>query len=100
MISTVTDKRGEFEYSTESRDMPLGSVDMTYWRKCRRCLEPNLDFARGLCMRCYAREVRAERRFKIIVCQHCGKHFTVARADARYCSPRCRQRDHRAQKRP
>lgn len=31
-----------------------------------------------------------------IACESCGSPFTAARRDARYCSPRCRQRARRA----
>ena len=30
------------------------------------------------------------------VCQQCGRSFRAERKDARYCSPRCRQRAHRS----
>jgi hypothetical protein len=43
-----------------------------------------------------ARTHRAEHRMKRLTCEACRSAFTAARFDARYCSPRCRQRAHRA----
>ena len=40
------------------------------------------------------REYRQMRR-KDLVCQCCGEKFTPKRADARYCSNACRQKDYR-----
>ena len=40
------------------------------------------------------REQRAERR-ENITCEICGEAFTPKRADAKYCSPACRQRAYR-----
>ena len=46
-----------------------------------------------LCRPCYRRELRREKR-NSLTCA-CGKTFTPARADARYCSDACRQRAYR-----
>ena len=53
-------------------------------------------FARDLCPCCYMREYRARNRHKKIVCTICAAAFTSTRADAKFCSPACRQKAHRA----
>src|ERR1700730_16974928 len=53
-------------------------------------------FARDLCPCCYMRESRRRNRHKKIVCTICAAAFTSTRADAKFCSPACRQKAHRA----
>jgi hypothetical protein len=49
-----------------------------------------------VCGACYQRGRRAAKRHKQRFCQACGLGFVATRADARYCSARCRQRAHRS----
>src|ERR1700730_19222001 len=50
----------------------------------------------GACNVCYQRALRLRHRHKKIVCTICAATFTTTRADARFCSPACRQKAHRA----
>jgi hypothetical protein len=50
------------------------------------------------CPICYMRHYRRQRRFKVRICEVCRTKFTTSRVDARFCSPKCRQRVHRARK--
>src|SRR5580704_4415037 len=67
---------------------------------CRACghvaLYPGFHMTRGLCDTCYARDLRAKHRYNRIVCQVCAATFTTTRADAKFGSPACRQKAHRA----
>jgi hypothetical protein len=52
---------------------------------------------RTCCSRCYQRELRARWRDRARgFCAACGQSFKPKRADARYCSPACKQRAWRA----
>jgi hypothetical protein len=50
------------------------------------------------CPICYMRHYRRQRRFKVRICEACRTKFTTSRLDAKFCSPKCRQRAHRARK--
>jgi hypothetical protein len=99
----VTDRRGYSESSTFSCDeisadrFTCCGIDTKCWRKCAACKRPALDFARGLCPKCYMRDWRKRHRNKHHSCKICHLVFETARRDARYCSPRCRQRAYRAE---
>jgi len=66
------------------------------YRRCIECDEEALEFTHGLCQKCYARWRRARNRPKHLICIQCCKEFTSARRDAKCCSARCRQAQHRA----
>jgi endogenous inhibitor of DNA gyrase (YacG/DUF329 family) len=72
-------------------------VHQTDWRRvrhhycsdrCRNAHSPG--YQAGL-----ARQARAEARGPSRPCSECGEHFEPRRSDARFCSPRCKQKAYR-----
>jgi hypothetical protein len=69
---------------------------MSRRRVCVECGRSYLDGALGRCDACAARLRRKSKRHKQRTCSACSAVFATTRADARFCSGSCRQRNHRA----
>ena len=72
---------------------PSCSRALTHWWMWHRSTAHQ---GQRVCSACYQRARRAAKRHKQRFCQACGLAFATIRADARYCSARCRQRAHRS----